>query len=302
MVWEKLGRIYEPGRLGGSLKTHASNPVALHLSGNVFRIYFSGRDHQQRSSVGFFDFDIAERLILNECANAVFTFGPTSSFYSHGVSIGCWYEVEGVRYIPFMGWHIPNGGHWRGEIGRLRIADDLTLRLDPCRPLLGLDDHDPVSLSYPWVMRDSDQEYRMWYGSTVTWDGGNGEMVHIIRQAISRDGAHWTRLEADLPWSLGSAQAFSRPTVIRAADGGAHMWFSYRCGSGKSYRIGYAELSGEGRWKLRLDQSGIDVSSQGWDSEMIEYPYVFEHSGTRYMLYNGNGYGRSGIGLAKMPA
>jgi hypothetical protein len=36
----------------------------------------------------------------------------------------------------------------------------------------------------------------------------------------------------------------------------------------------------------------------GWDSEMIEYPFVFEHDGLRYMLYNGNGYGRSGFGLA----
>jgi hypothetical protein len=31
---------------------------------------------------------------------------------------------------------------------------------------------------------------------------------------------------------------------------------------------------------------------------MIEYPCVFEHHGQWFMLYNGNGYGASGIGLA----
>ncbi|MBB5866436.1 hypothetical protein [Xanthomonas sp. 3058] len=31
---------------------------------------------------------------------------------------------------------------------------------------------------------------------------------------------------------------------------------------------------------------------------MIEYPFVFDHAGQRYMLYNGNDYGRSGFGLA----
>ena len=31
---------------------------------------------------------------------------------------------------------------------------------------------------------------------------------------------------------------------------------------------------------------------------MMAYPYVFEHGGDRYMLYNGNGYGKTGIGLA----
>ena len=44
--------------------------------------------------------------------------------------------------------------------------------------------------------------------------------------------------------------------------------------------------------------SFIDVSNDGWDSEMICYPYVFDHKGKRYMLYNGNDYGKKGFGLA----
>ena len=35
-----------------------------------------------------------------------------------------------------------------------------------------------------------------------------------------------------------------------------------------------------------------------WDSEMIEYPCVFEHAGSWFMLYNGNRYGDTGIGAA----
>ena len=31
---------------------------------------------------------------------------------------------------------------------------------------------------------------------------------------------------------------------------------------------------------------------------MMEYPYVIDHKGTRYMFYNGNDYGKTGIGLA----
>jgi hypothetical protein len=45
-------------------------------------------------------------------------------------------------------------------------------------------------------------------------------------------------------------------------------------------------------------RAGIGVSASGWDSEMIEYPFVFDHAGARYMLYNGNGYGKSGFGIA----
>jgi len=31
---------------------------------------------------------------------------------------------------------------------------------------------------------------------------------------------------------------------------------------------------------------------------MICYPYVFKHKGRFYMLYCGNGYGKTGFGLA----
>jgi hypothetical protein len=76
------------------------------------------------------------------------------------------------------------------------------------------------------------------------------------------------------------------------------MWFSYRSGNGQAYRIGYA-MSSDGRnWELALEDAGIDVSTSGWDSEMIEYPFVFDHKGQRYMMYNGNDYGRTGFGLA----
>ena len=78
-------------------------------------------------------------------------------------------------------------------------------------------------------------------------------------------------------------------------DGIYKMWYSYR---GQSYRIGYAESADGIRWERKDDLVGLDVSTSGWDSEMIEYPFVFDHGSRRYMLYNGNGFGRSGLGLA----
>jgi uncharacterized protein with PIN domain len=31
---------------------------------------------------------------------------------------------------------------------------------------------------------------------------------------------------------------------------------------------------------------------------MICYPFVFDHKGSRYMLYNGNDFGKTGFGIA----
>lgn len=73
------------------------------------------------------------------------------------------------------------------------------------------------------------------------------------------------------------------------------MWYAVR---GEHYIIGYAESNDGYTWTRKDHLAGINVSESGWDSEMIEYPFIFDHKDNRYMFYNGNGYGRTGIGLA----
>ena len=295
--WRKLGRIYEPQALHPKLATHAANPLALPLGGDLFRVYFSGRDDKNRSSVGYVEMDIRQREVVYVHDRPVFEHGPPDSFFSHGVSIGNCYRTRTGLYMLFMGWHSPEDAHWRGEIGRLIVAGDAGLALDPARPLLAISDQDSVSLSYPWVIGDG-QDFRMWYGSTLAWDAGNGEMLHVINQATSADGNTWQRHGLALPFTVGVAQAFSRPTVLGNAANRFEMWFSYRGAPGRTYRIGYARSHDGNAWTSHIDEVGIDVSDTGWDSEMICYPCVFEHAGAGYMLYNGNGYGRTGFGLA----
>jgi hypothetical protein len=41
--------------------------------------------------------------------------------------------------------------------------------------------------------------------------------------------------------------------------------------------------------ELANDKAGITVSDSVWDSEMIECSFIFDHLGSRYMLYNGCG-------------
>lgn len=299
MVWQKLGLLYCPSGTNRhpKLLSHAANPLPILIGEDVYRVFFSARDFKNRSSVGVVDIDITKLKIVREYDHPFFEHGSEDSFYADGVSIGNCYEVNGVQYMLFMGWQNPESGHWRGDIGRLKVKPDLTLELDPECLFMETNDIDPISLSYPWVIKNEVNSYSMWYGSTISWDAGNGEMLHVINCASSMDGHNWDREGLSVPYELGKAQAFSRPNVIRNSQG-YEMWFSYRGGCGKTYRIGYA-LSEDGKhWELALEDVGIDISPSGWDSEMIEYPFVFDHKGQRYMLYNGNGYGKTGFGLA----
>lgn len=298
--WQKLGLLYCPSGkdLHPKLRSHAANPLPIHIEDDVYRIFFCSRDADNRSSVGGVDVNIVTRQIVMQHPEPFFEYGPKGSFYADGVSIGNCYSVDGIRYLFFMGWQTPHNSHFRGDIGRIVVKPDLSLELDSTWPVMGSDTVDPISLSYPWVVERPSGGYGMWYGSTVTWDAGNGEMLHVLHHASSIDGHLWHREGQVIPHELGIAQAFSRPTVARSASGGWQMWFSYRGAPGTKYRIGSA-LSDDGKeWNLALSDSGIDVSPAGWDSEMIEYPFVFDHKGQQYLLYNGNGYGRTGFGLA----
>jgi hypothetical protein len=64
------------------------------------------------------------------------------------------------------------------------------------------------------------------------------------------------------------------------------------------YRIGYASSTNLIDWTRDDSKAGIDVSDEGWDSEMQSYPHVFELDGRIYMAYLGNQVGREGFGLA----
>ena len=298
--WKKLGLIYSTHgtHCHPKLLTHAANPLPMLIEGDLYRVFYSGRDINNKSSVGAVDIDIVKHKVIKVHNEPFFEHGPEGSFYEDGVSIGNCYTVNDVQYMLFMGWQTPKAGHWRGDIGRLVVTPDLSLVLDSNKPFMGSDDIDPISLSYPWVQKSKEGGYVMWYGSTSTWDAGNGEMLHVINCAESQDGHNWNRKGLSIPYQIGKAQAFSRPTMIESISIGFEMWFSYRSGSGEKYRIGYAYSIDSKKWKLALQDAGISVSLYGWDSEMIEYPFVFDHKGQRYMLYNGNGYGKTGFGLA----
>ena len=296
--WTKLGKLYHPKPIDDMLLTHASNPIPIKIKDDIFRIFFSGRDENDKSSVGYVDIDINEKIVLNYSDSSVFSFGNNSSFYSHGVSIGSVYSIKDKTYILFMGWQIPDNQHWRGDIGRLQLLEDKYLKLTPSTPFLSIDSIDKSSLSYPWVCYHNGI-YKMWYGSTISWTSSNKEMIHVINYATSLNGKDWNKHGLAIPYEIGEAQAFSRPSVL-IKDNEYHMWYSYRSGLGEKYRIGYSHSFDGLDWVRKHDKVGITVSEEGWDSEMVCYPYVFEHKTQIYMLYNGNGHGKSGFGLAKL--
>lgn len=296
MTWKKLGRVFVPDNHHPWMQTHAANTVAEHLKDDMFRVYFSCRDEDNHSSIGYVDVDINSPFrVTTVSAKPVLVRGEAGLFDDSGVSLSCITSVNDQKFMYYLGWNLGVTVPWRNSIG-LAIYNKQTGQFEKYgkAPLLDRNEVDPYSISYPFVMEDGGL-FRMWYGSNLSWGKSQKDMAHVIKYAESKDGISWKREgKIALDFKNDNEYAMSRPFVIKE-DGVYRMWYSYR---GEAYRIGYAESSDGLQWTRKDELVGIDVSPGGWDSETVEYPFIFDHKGRRYMLYNGNAYGRTGFGLA----
>lgn len=296
MQWKKLGVIFCPDNHYDWMLSHAANPVAENLGGDFFKIYFSTRDKDNRSSIGFVVINIHNPTqVLEISEKPVLTPGEIGGFDDSGASIACLVAVNGQRYLYYLGWNLGVTVPWRNSIGlAISSTAEAEFRRVSRAPIVDRNEVDPFSISYPWVMCDGDK-WRMWYGSNLRWGREQADMAHLLKYAESTDGIHWQRAgKIALPFQSSDEYAMSKPCVLK--DGETYrMWYSYR---GKAYRIGYAESPDGIQWSRLDHQVGIDVSDAGWDSETIEYPNLFDYGSQRYMLYNGNGYGKTGVGIA----
>lgn len=296
MKWNKLGCIFAPDNNYDWMISHAANTVAEHQHDDIFRVYFSCRSSQNQAHIGYADVDIRPPFkIVAVSDKPLLSPGEIGTFDDSGVSLSCITTISGSKLLYYLGWNLGVTVPWRNSIG-LAIYNKATQKFERYSraPLMDRHDVDPYSISYPFVLEDNGI-YRMWYGSNLAWGPEQTDMAHIIKYAESDDGIHWHREgRIALDFKDSTEYAMSRPFVIKE-NGRYRMWYSFR---GKAYRIGYAESLDGLTWERKDNQVGIDVSESGWDSEMIEYPFVFDHDGKRYMLYNGNGYGKTGMGLA----
>ncbi|PLX98700.1 MAG: hypothetical protein C0623_11905 [Desulfuromonas sp.] len=298
MKWRKLGRIYCLENVADWAVSHCANPFPEHLQDDVFRIYFSCRDAENRSSITCLDFDVVKYEIISHPSVQVLGPGDPGLFDDSGCSIGCIVNMPGnKKYLYYMGWCLSVVVPWRNTNGLAICENDRNEYVKySTRPIMGLTEEDLYTISYPAILKVGDT-YKMWYGSNLKWGKAKESMNHVIKYAESRDGIHWdTSNHVCIKGKDESEYAFARFSVLHE-DGIYKIWYSYR---GQKYRIGYAESKDGLEWERMDDLVGIDVSDEGWDSEMIEYPAVFDHKGKRYMLYCGNEFGKTGFGMAEL--
>jgi predicted GH43/DUF377 family glycosyl hydrolase len=310
--WKKLGRIFNPTEIKDRffLKEFAQAPATL-IFDDFVRVYFSCRPHpdckgQYVSYSAFVDLDRKDLFrVIRVSEMPILALGGLGTFDEFGT-----YPVSVIKHndecrIYYAGWTRCESVPFNVAIG-MGISKDGGEFFEKMGdgPILSYSPDEPFVLSGPKIRYFHNKWYLFYIaGSKWVIDDGKPEPVYKIRMATSNDGFYWEKYNKDLiRTKVEDNEAQASPDVF-FHNGKHHMFFCYRYSTGyrgkeKGYRIGYASSSDLKNWERCDENAGIDVSEDGWDSEMISYPHVFVLDGIIYMLYLGNQVGRYGFGLA----
>ncbi len=295
-MWSKIGLVFCPNQEHRWMQSHAANTFSMIKEQNLIRTYFSCRDVENRSHIGWVEYTLEPSIEIQRISEEpVLSPGEVGYFDENGVSLACIIHHEGQTRLYYLGWTLGKTVPWHNSIGLAIMDSDMnTAERYSLAPIYDRSDVDPISLSYPFLFKNND-EFLIYYGSNRAWGQKNEDMDHVIKVARSQDGIAFEPLNHIALQPTGPDEyAFSRPYVRREGHEW-QMWYSFR---GASYRIGYAESQDGIHWVRNDAKVGIGVSNTGWDSEMVCYPHIFQHDDRTYMTYNGNRFGKSGFGIA----
>ncbi len=307
MGWIKQGLIYLPKGNYAWNKSHAQVPTVDVVNENVWRIYFGTRNEKNRTSTSFIDVEAGNpKNILYEHDKPILSLGKIGTFDDCGVMPSWILNVGNLKYLYYIGWTVRNTIPYHNSIG-LAISSDggITFKKFSEGPLYSPTYLEPYFTGTSCVMIE-DGVWKNWYMSCTKWEviDGKPEPFYHIKYSESVDGINWKRNgKIAIDYKNKDEGGIVKASVLKE-NGIYKMWYSYRrsheyrINKQNSYRIGYAESLDGKHWNRKDEDISIDLSDNGWDSEMLAYPHVIVYKNVKYVFYNGNGFGKSGFGYA----
>lgn len=312
--WDKKGKIFNPDTISEYIQKYAQVPTPIELFDKV-RIYFTTRPdkttgEQFVSYISFIEVeknDFSKILYVNK--SPVLQLGSSGEFDEFGTMPGSvlFIPERNEYWLYYTGWTRMQSVPFNTAIG-LAISTDngYTFKRFGKGPIIGDIYNEPYIHNGPRVIRINEFSWLMWYHGGIKWLNNNGKMesVYVIMYATSKDGITWKRTGEQIIPSVVPDECQGTSPPIKFHDT-YHLFFSYHPGINfrnkeNGYRIGYAFSKDNLSWHRDDSMVGIDLSKEGWDSEMMCYPYVFKMKDKIYMLYCGNYFGRDGFGYAEL--
>jgi hypothetical protein len=302
-MWKKKGLIYECVFFDTG---YAQDPFIDKINDDVWRIYYSARTKDVVSLPFYLDVEAGNPSnILHKETNPLFLPGSSGTFDETGITMTSIVDVGNEKYLYYCGWNRRSSVPYALSIGLVKVNNGGNkFQKIFSGPIMDRSIFNPISVSAPMVIFD-EGIFKMWYITFTEWIMVESrlEPTFVIKYASSKNGIDWVTDSHICLNSSFPGESLARPWVIKE-NGIFKMWFSsrgakgYRLVGGSHYMIEYAESSDGINWKRISDRSILELSENGWDSEMLAYASVISHKDDYYMLYNGNCFGKTGFGYA----
>ena len=282
--WEKFGKIISKDKNLFWANSHTSSPCVT----EDLQIYFTARDRYNISRIG------KGKLILDPTPivegitkEPVISLGEQGSFDGNGTS----YPYVANNYLYYTGWLPCASVPFINNLGLAEIKNSRVKRLSRA-PILPPTNNEPFGIGSTCVLKE--EGWHMWYTCFTKWV--DKKHYYHIRYATSNDGINWKRNnKVCIDFNKGEF-AICRPSVINY-NGVYHMIF---CHKGSEYKLGYAYSTDRINWTREDSALTIKGTKNQFDSQEMCYPFWFIHQNFIYLLYCGNNYGDSGIGIARL--
>ena len=300
MNWKKLGCVYDVQDTDKYTHAMFPNPLILNEDKGLVRIFYTHRDKDNYGFPTYLDLKInkEEIEILYNHNEPILEHSEIGCFDECGVNITSIIQTENETRYYYLGWSTAVKVPFRNAIGVLRGCANKNMPfLERVfkGPILDRTTEQPYFCATPGVIKE-ENFYRMYYTIAEKWQFKDNipTVACYLSYADSTDGLKWNPSNKMIMPHKETDHVLTTPFVIKE-DGIYKLWYSYR---GEKYRIGYAESTDGKNFERKDEDAGITVSKEGWDSEMVEYPVIFNLKDYRYMLYCGSDFGRSGFGIA----
>lgn len=284
--------------------SHAFVPTPLLMEGGRIRIFVAFLDSSSMGRIGWIDVDASEPTRpLAISSTPALDIGEPGFFDDSGVT-----PVQVLRqgseiWLYYNGWQRSSRAPYHIFSGLAVSRDDgISFQRVSRVPILDRTDEGAIVRSTPFVLPPGPrfERWRMWLSvgsDALMRTTGKWAPSYALGYLESDDGVIWPRSDEVVIALEPGEFGLTRP-VVEEHESGLSMLLSVRS-EDKIYRIEEA-FSRDGRhWQRQSAARPIDVSDEGWDSEMVAFPGIVDTPQGRLMFYNGNGYGRAGFGAAR---
>ena len=302
--WERRGLLVEPG-FGTAGFSHASHPVVVPRGEGNYLLIFSMRDQNKQSHLFSSSISVTQgKIELVNSATLRLSPGEKGTFDSEGLLGCCAVSTDNGELLYYTGWNNLGDGSWLCDTGLATVSPETgEIARKFAGPVMSRGVANPLFAAGTSVIMESGK-FRSWYNRGISW------VINPQGQSVARYGIFYAESEDGIDWQYSGQQSiqfldeqehsFGRPCVVRL-ESGYHMWFGHRGSeSNPLYRLGYAESADGITWSRNDKQAGIEPSGRvgDFDCNAVTYPYAFRHRESLFMVYNGDGYGATGIGYA----